>query len=161
MTSPTTETNFPRNDRKTAATPAQLSLPRLYLLRLGYLVLAVGLIAAKWPLIVNHQGPWPLFEGVETCMLVALSLLFFLGVRYPIKMLPILFFEIGWKIVWLAVIAVPALITGHIDPATLTSVYSCLWVVIVLAVMPWRYVIRQFVIGRGDPWRPAASRPAE
>jgi hypothetical protein len=43
----------------------------------------------------------------------------------------------------------------------LTSVYSCLWVVIVLAVVPWRYVIRQFVIGRGDPWRPAASRTAE
>ena len=57
----------------------------------------------KWPLIVNHDGPWPLFEGVETCMLVALSLLSFLGLRYPIKMLPILLFEIGWKLIWLTV----------------------------------------------------------
>ena len=39
-------------------------------------------------------------EGVETCMLVALSLLAVLGLRYPMKMLPILLFEIGWKFIW-------------------------------------------------------------
>ena len=68
-----------RNDRNGATPAAILSLPRLYLLRFGYLVLAVGLVVMKWPVIINHDGPWPLFEGVETCMLVALSLLFFSG----------------------------------------------------------------------------------
>jgi hypothetical protein len=158
MTSPTTETKLQRNDRKATAALDQLSLPRLYLLRLGYLVIAVGLAATKWPLIINHDGPWPLFEGVETCMLVALSLLWFLGLRYPIKMLPILLFEIGWKIIWLSVIAVPLLTADHIDPATLNVLYACLWIVIPLAVIPWRYVFRQYVIKQGDPWRPGATR---
>ena len=148
-----------RNDRNGATTPtAILSLPRLYLLRVGYLVLAVGLVAVKWPEIINHDGPWPLFEGVETCMLVALSLLFFLGLRYPIKLLPILLFEIAWKVIWLTVVAVPLLTTGQIDQPTLNVFYAVLWVVIPLAVLPWRYVIRQYVIKQGDPWRPAAAR---
>ena len=129
------------------------------MLRVGYLVLAVGLAARKWPLIINHDGPWPLWEGIETCMLVALSLLFFLGLRYPIKMLPILLFEIAWKVIWLTVIAVPLLTTGQVDQPTLNVFYAVLWVVIPLAVLPWRYVIRQYVIKQGDPWRPAATRP--
>ena len=44
------------------------------------------------------------------------------------------------------------------DPATLNVFYACLWVVIVLAVIPWRYVFRQYVIKQGDPWRPGATR---
>jgi hypothetical protein len=156
MTGTRTHTKLQARDR-TGAT-AQVSLRRLYLLRFGYLVFAVGLAATKWPLIISHVGPWPLMEGVETCMLVALSLLSFLGLRYPIKMLPILLFEIGWKLIWLTVIALPLLTTGTMDPATLNIFYACLWVVIVLAVIPWRYVVRQYVITRGDPWRSETAR---
>ncbi len=159
MTSPTTEPKVQRSDRMGTLALVQLSLPRLYLLRFGYLVLAVGLAATKWPLIVNHDGPWPLFEGVETCMLVALSLLWLLGLRYPIKMLPILLFEVGWKFIWLTVIAVPLLTTDSIDPAALSVFYACLWVVIPLAVIPWPYVVRQYVIKKGDPWRSHATGP--
>lgn len=147
-----------RNKTKTARTAAEVSLPRLYALRAGYLIIAVGLALVKWPSLFNHPQPWPLFEGVETCMLVALSLLFFLGLRYPVKMLPILLFEIAWKVIWLTVIAVPLLTTGQVDQPTLNVFYAVLWVVVPLAVLPWRYVIRQYVIKQGDPWRPAATR---
>src|SRR6478736_10386602 len=71
---------------------AGVSLTRLHLLRAGYLLIGVGIALVKWPLLVNHAQPWPLFEGVVTCMLVALSLFAFLGVRYPLQMLPILLF---------------------------------------------------------------------
>src|SRR5664279_2186344 len=152
------DTTSQRTGRASTTAGAGLSLPRLHFLRLGYLVWAVGLAATKWPLIVNHDGPWPLFEGVETCMLVALSLLFFLGLRYPVKMLPILLFEIAWKVIWLTAIAVPLLTTGQVDQPTLNVFYAVLWVVVPLAVLPWRYVIRQYVIKQGDPWRPAANR---
>jgi hypothetical protein len=153
----TTPTRSDRNSTTTAATG--VSLPRLYLLRLGYLVVAVGLALTKWPLLINHDVPWPLFEGVETCMLVALSLLAFLGLRYPLQMLPILLFELAWKFIWVAVVVLPLWIADQIDPATLNVFYSCLVVLIVLAVIPWRYVVAHYVTKRGDRWRSGATRP--
>jgi hypothetical protein len=148
------------NDRLSTTTTSPLSLPRLYFLRLGYLVMAVGLALAKWPLIINHPVPWPLFEGVETCMLVALSLLAFLGLRHPLKMLPILLFELGWKFLWTAVVVLPLWRAQHLDPATLNVFSSCLVVLIVLAVVPWRYVVDQYVTQQGDRWRTGPARPA-
>jgi hypothetical protein len=142
-----------QDDRNGTAAAMSVSLPRLYLLRLGYLVVAVGLALTKWPLIINHDRPWPLFEGVETCMLVALSLLAFLGLRYPLQMLPILLFELAWKLIWVAVVVLPLWFANQIDPATLKVFYSCLVVLIVLAVIPWRYVVAHYVRKPGDPWR--------
>jgi hypothetical protein len=147
------------NDRKGAAAAASVSLPRLYLLRFGYLVVAVGLVLTKWPLLINHDVPWPLIEGVETCMLVALSLLSFLGLRYPLQMLPILLFELAWKFIWVTVVVLPLWIAHQLDPATLDVFYSCLVVLIVLAVIPWRYVVAHYVTKPGDPWRSDATRP--
>jgi len=142
-----------QDDRNGTAAATSVSLPRLYLLRLGYLVVAVGLALTKWPLIINHDRPWPLFEGVETCMLVALSLLALLGLRYPLQMLPILLFELGWKFIWVAVVVLPLWISNQMDPATLQVFYSCLVVSIVLAVIPWRYVVAHYVMKPGDRWR--------
>ncbi len=163
MSSPATESQLQPKARGVTAAPAvlprpPLSVPRLYLLRLGYLVLAVGLALAKWPLIISHDGPWPPFEGVETCMLVALSLLWFLGLRYPLKMLPILLFEIAWKLIWFVVVALPLLTGDGLDPVDQNFFFACLWVVIPLAVVPWDYVVRQFVIAKGDRWRAGTAQ---
>ncbi len=146
------------NDPKSTPTAAEVSLPRLYFLRLGYLVIAVGLALTKWPLIINHDRPWPLFEGVETCMLVALSLLWFLGLRYPLQMLPVLLFEIAWKFIWMIAVVLPLWVSDQLDPATLTVFYACLVVVIPLAVIPWRYVVANYVRKPGDRWRPDRTR---
>ena len=134
-----------------------MSLPRLHFLRLGYLLMAVGLVLTQWPLLLDHPQPWPLMEGVKTSMLVALSLLSFLGLRYPLKMLPILLFELGWKAIWVAVVVLPLWRAGQVDPATLQVLYSCLVVLVVAAVVPWRHVIRQYVSQQGDPWRSGAT----
>jgi len=146
------------NDRKGTTAASGVSLPRLYFLRLGYLVIAVGIALTKWPLLINHDRPWPLFQGVETCMLVALSLLWFLGLRYPLQMLPVLLFEIAWKVIWMAVVVLPLWISDQMDPATLSVFYACLLVVIPLAVIPWRYVVAHYVTKQGDPWRSDGAR---
>jgi hypothetical protein len=148
-----------RNDGKSSTAGLGMSLPRLYFLRFGYLLMAVGLALTKWPLIINHDVPWPLTEGVVTCMLVALSLLSFLGLRYPLQMLPILLFELAWKFIWVTVVALPLWTSHQIDPATLNVFYSCLVVLIVLAVIPWRYVVAHYVTSQGDRWLRAATRP--
>ena len=152
--SPADTTARPKDPTNTIAVSG-VSLPRLYFLRLGYLVMGVGLVLTKRPQMVNHPVPWPLFEGVETCMLVALSLLSFLGLRYPLQMLPILLFELGWKVIWVAVVVLPLWTANQLDPATLSVFYSCLVVLIVAAVVPWRHAVAHYMTRQGDPWRPA------
>jgi hypothetical protein len=143
-------------DLATGAPPAraaaQLPLWRINVLRIGYLVMGGGLAVYKWPLLFNHE-PWSLAEGTVMCLLVAMSVLALLGLRYPIRMLPILLFEVGWKALWLGIVALPLWSDGHLEGAFSTQVDKVLWVVIVAAVIPWGYAFRQYVVAAGDPWR--------
>ena len=130
-----------------------LSLRRLYLLRVGYLVMGGGLAVVKWPSFVAHHGSWPLYQGIIECILLAMSILALLGLRYPVKMLPILLFESLWKLTWLGVVALPKLLGSGLDAPTTEEFTTILFVVVILAVIPWGYVVRQYLTAPGDRWR--------
>jgi hypothetical protein len=133
---------------------AEVSLPtwRLNLMRVGYLVMGGGLAITKWPEFLAHE-PWELMHGIVLTMLVAMSLLALLGLRYPQQMLPILLFEVGWKALWLGVVALPLWLDGNLTGAMWENTIKVLWVIIVVAVIPWRHAFRQFVLARGERWR--------
>jgi hypothetical protein len=106
----------------------------------------------KWPLLpVAHT--LPLYEGVTLCLLTAMSLLAFLGLLHPVKLLPLLMLESAWKLLWLALVALPRATAGDLDAATTDVVVNCSLVVLILAVIPWRYAWRTYVRGAGDRWR--------
>jgi hypothetical protein len=86
-------------------------------MRAAYLLMGVGLALVKWPLLLDAAS-LPLCEGVTLCLLTAISILAFLGLRYPIKLLPVLLFESVWKLLWLALVALPKAATGDLDLAT-------------------------------------------
>jgi hypothetical protein len=134
------------------ATAAGLSLAQLHLMRAGYLLMVVGLAIKKWPLLPDAPS-MPLYEGVTLCLLVAMSLLAFLGLRYPVKLLPVLLFESTWKLLWLGLVALPKAIDGNLDKATSDIAFNCSFVVFILAVTPWPYVWRTYVRASGDRWR--------
>jgi hypothetical protein len=136
----------------TRATTPDLPLYRLHLMRGGYLLMGVGLAAVKWPLLGSAHA-MPVFEGVVTAFLVALSLLALLGLRYPVKLLPVLLFESAWKLIWLAVVALPRAVAGELDAATEQVLVSCSLLVVIVAVTPWRYVWREYVRAAGERWR--------
>jgi hypothetical protein len=137
-----------------SADRSSTSLPtwRLNLMRVGYFVMVAGLAITKWPEFLAHD-PWELKEGTVVTMLVAMSLLALLGLRYPQRMLPILLFEVGWKLTWLGVVALPLWIDGNLTGATREQAAAVLWGIIVVAVVPWRHVVSQFVLARGERWR--------
>jgi hypothetical protein len=134
------------------ATTTDLSLTRLHLMRASYLLMGVGLALVKWSLLPEAYA-LPLYEGVTLCLLTAMSLVAFLGLRHPVKLLPLLLFESAWKLLWLSLVALPKAITGDLDAATTETVVSCSLVVVILAVTPWRYVWRNYVRATGDRWR--------
>jgi hypothetical protein len=135
-----------------ATTAAELSLTRLHLMRAGYLLMGVGLALVKWPLLPQADA-LPLYEGVTLSLLTAMSFLAFLGLRYPVKLLPLLLFELAWKLLWLTLVALPNTITGNLDAAMTETLVNCSLVVVILAVIPWRYVWRSYVHATGDRWR--------
>ena len=134
-----------------SSTPAVSAL-RLNFLRAGYFLLVAGLGSTVWPAIIHHST-WTLWHGVGDCMLGALSLLAILGLRYPLKMLPLLFFELAWKSIWLLAVALPLWRANSIDADTADTIQACLWAIIFPIVIPWRYVFAQYVHQRGDRWR--------
>ncbi len=134
-----------------------LPLWRLNLMRVGYLVMGLGLAVVKWPVVIGYDRSTPLYEGVVAVILTAMSLLAFLGLRYPVRLLPILLFEALWKLIWLGVVALPAVAAGDVDEAMRQVIVNCSVVIIVFAVVPWRYVWQRYVTAKGDRWRGAAA----
>ena len=133
------------------AAPERLPTHRLNLMRAGYLLMAVGLIIVKWPLLLQASS-MAVMDGAIVCILTAMSLLALVGLRYPIGMLPILLFEVLWKVLWLAIVALPHLIADDMDEATGELMFSVIFVVAILVVTPWDYVWKRFVTARGDNW---------
>ena len=70
----------------TSAVDEELSTRRLNIMRVGYAFMGVGLVIVKWPILLQGAAPsLPVFEGVVACLLTAMSLLAFLGLRYPTR----------------------------------------------------------------------------
>jgi hypothetical protein len=149
---PRTSSVQPKGEGGAARGSVFLPTWRLNVMRVGYFVMGAGLAVTKWPELVSHD-PWELKEGTVVTMLVAMSVLALLGLRYPQRMLPILLFEVGWKLIWVGVVALPLWLDGNLSGATREQAAAVLWVAIVIAVVPWRHVVRQFVLARGERWR--------
>lgn len=137
---------------KPIAPQTDVSLPRLYALRAMYLFIVLGFGAAVLPNIVHPQHGWALMEGVVNCMLVSFWVLSALGLRYPLQMLPVLFWEFIWKALWLAVVAWPQYRSGHMDDGVVANAYACALAVLIPIVVPWRYVWAHYLKKAGDPW---------
>ncbi|TPW12358.1 MAG: hypothetical protein FD129_1477 [bacterium] len=133
---------------------SEVSTFRLYLLRSLYLLIAIGLALMIWPRFLAPSLPTPHMASVVRSVLTAVSLLSLLGLRYPLKMLPVLFFEIVWKLIWVLAFGLPLWRSGQLTPATSESLHACLMgLVLVPLAVPWDYVIRHYVKAGGDSWR--------
>jgi hypothetical protein len=149
---PTTSAGLDQSGKGGEPRLAQLALWQLNLLRVGYFVMGVGLAVVKWPLFFDHEQ-WGLAEGTKECLLAALSVLALLGLRYPRRMVPILLFEVAWKLLWLGAVALPLWLDNSLEGATRQQTGDVLWVVIIIAVIPWRHVFARYIRTAGDPWR--------
>jgi hypothetical protein len=131
-----------------------VSTVRLYLLRATYLFMVVGLGIEIWPSILHHPNDVELMRGVVRSLLGGVSLLAALGIRYPLKMLPVMFFELGWKSIWVLSFGLPHWSVGQLDPGTRETLFACLMgVVLFPLVIPWGYVFANYVKAPADRWR--------
>jgi hypothetical protein len=131
--------------------PNEVSLARLYVLRAAYLLLVVGLGLMIVPALVSHE---PTARGVIPSLLGAVWLLAFLGLKYPLRMLPLLMFELAWKTIWMAAFGLPQWASGQRPPTFAEDSFNILFgVVLMPLVIPWPYVWRCYVKQTADRWR--------
>ena len=137
---------------------ALISPLRLNLLRAGYLLLVAGLGTIIWPQILDPQTTWSLDYGVIACMLGALCALSVIALRYPLRMLPLLMFEMTWKALWLLRVALPLWYSHQLSPRAAETVFACATAIVFPFVTPWGHVWRTYVAAPADPWRRGGSR---
>jgi hypothetical protein len=126
---------------------------RLHVLRATYLLMVVGLGVTIWPLILDVPPDLERMKGVVRSVLTAVSLLAIVGIRYPLQMLPLMFFELLWKSVWMIAIGYPAWSAGGMSPEMEGTFYDCLMGLILFPlVIPWGYVYANYVKRPADRW---------
>lgn len=137
---------------------SQVSTLRLCLLRGMYLLIVIGLGITIWPSIVAPPGPVANESTVIQALLGALAVVSALGLRYPLKMLPILLFELLWKFIWVVAFALRMWLATGLDDYASQTLFACLiGVVLVPIVMPWGYVFEHYVRAAGAPWRTSST----
>jgi hypothetical protein len=130
-----------------------VSIVRLYALRAVYFVNFAFLGVNVWPLLISPAKPIDPMTGVAFVFFAALSTLCALGVRYPLKMLPVLFMQLFYKSVWLLAVALPLWSARQWTPDTANMVRVFVAAVIVdTLVIPWPYVVAKYGKAPGDPW---------
>jgi hypothetical protein len=134
-----------------ADTADEVSLVRLYVLRATYLLLVVGLGAMIVPVLFSNE---PMARGVIPSLLGAVWLLAFVGLRYPLQMLPLLMFEFVWKTIWLIAFGLPQWSSGQLPPTFAEDFKAIAFgVVLMPIVIPWGYVYRHYVKQQANRWR--------
>ena len=128
----------------------EVSLARLYLMR------AVGLLGI-WGLLPTIQSLFvhaPMDRGVHNALISGLWLMAIFAVRYPLKMVPIMLFEMVWKCVWLFAFGLPQWWSGVGSPELAGDLWSIgIFPLVVALVIPWDYVWRHYVKAPAERWR--------
>ena len=133
------------------ANPGGVSPFRLFLLRFVFAgtFLFVGINA--WKGILTHRGPWDPLHGVAFSFWAAYSTLMVLGLRYPLKLVPLLLLQLFYKLVWLVTVAYPLWSSSQLRGSSASGLATIFVIaaVVDLIVIPWPYALRGYVFKGG------------
>jgi hypothetical protein len=131
-----------------------VSLPRLYAIRVLFLLNFVILGLDVWPALLNTGKLHEPVAGVALSFWATLSLLSAVGLVHPLRMLPLLLAQLCYKIIWLLFVALPLHNAGQWTDTTAGVFKACaIGLVLDVLVIPWGYAFTVFVRTRGDRWR--------
>jgi hypothetical protein len=135
-------------------TMSDVSTFRLYLMRATYLLVLVGLGVTVWPGIIQHAIAGDPKPGATPSLLAGVAVVAAFGIRYPLQMLPLFFFELIWKSIWLIAVALPLWSAHQMDAATWESVNACVMGIVIFPIaIPWSYAFANYVRKAGDRWK--------
>jgi hypothetical protein len=118
----------------------------IYLLRVLYFLMFVGVGLQTWSTIINHQGPWDHTKAVAFCVWAAYPTLSIFGLLRPLKVAAdrdlhdLLQDALGYRggPLWRAgaLAGSPAEEMAHIF----------IWAPVIILIVPWVYVLKNYVL---------------
>ena len=140
-----------------SGTDLEVSLARLYVLRAAYAIFVlpalvmIPLGSGPLPKLVFHSATE---RGMINGIQAGLFAMCILGLRYPLKMLPILLFEFTWKAIWLLFYGLPHWLAGTGSPQlSLDLILIGGGPILFGLVIPWSYVFRHYLRQPAGRWR--------
>lgn len=118
---------------------------QVYLLRLVFMLTLVFVGTSSWSAIASHTGEWKPLSAVAFSVWAAYATLSVLGIFKPLRMLPLIAFQIFYKTIWLCIVAYPLWRNGTLtgsDAEQMTKTF--LWVILPIIAMPWKYFFTGF-----------------
>jgi hypothetical protein len=124
-------------------------------LRLFFFLMVIGVTPTAWRVLLTHQGAWDPLQAIAWSVWATYPALALLALRQPLRWLPIMFFGIGYKAIWLAFVAYPMWQAGTLAGTQTGEIASSfLALPLLAAVVPWGYAWRTYVLGA----RPVVAR---
>jgi hypothetical protein len=105
----------------------------------------LGLGIIVMPEMIRTKLPWPVAEptafGVVGSIYVACGLLAILGLRSPLKFVPLLLLQLFYKSVWFIGVALPLCVSGHFPTYALPmAIIFVTFIIGDLIAIPFSYV---------------------
>ena len=129
---------------------------QLWGLRLFFLLMLVFVAPAAWRVLLTHEGPWDPLHAIAWTVWATYPALALFGLLQPLRWLPLMFFTIGYKAIWLAFVAWPLWRADALWGTPSGEIAgSFLALPLLAAVVPWGYAWRTYVAW---PWRTNGAR---
>ena len=127
-------------------------LINIYLLRLLYCLIFIFVGKDSWGFILTNIDSASPIEAVTWSVWASFSVMALLGIFKPLKMLPIIMLEILYKLIWLAVVALPLWQSNRLAGSSAEGLtYIFLFVVLPLVAVPWGYVFKTYILPNSRP----------
>lgn len=121
---------------------------RLHIMRLLFFLNFISLAFDNWSTVLFPDEQMDTLTGVSISFWAGFSLLNLIGIRFPLKMIPLLMLQLIYKAAWIIGTYLPARRNGLLDD----SLESFLWVCVAgialnLLIIPWGYTYKYFLKG--------------
>jgi len=115
-------------------------------MRILYLITFLGVGIQSWAEVINPDELFGTLDGVSYSFWIAYASLMGLGIRYPIRMLPLIFLQFFYKAVWVAGIYYPMWASNQLDSSAASFLNIC-FIAMALDVIaiPWRFVYHHYL----------------
>ena len=115
-------------------------------LRLFYFLMLAFAAPDAWNALLSHEGPWDPLRAVTICVWATYPALALFGLFQPLRWLPLMFFTIGYKGLWLAFVAWPLWQSGTLTGSSAEGIaYAFAFLPLLALVVPWGYAFRTYV----------------